>query len=352
MHKSQDGSWRRVYFQYQALWVLLLLAGWVAFPVGGAAQALRFEFGLIGDLPYNPEQEAKFPYLIQAMNEANLAFVVHNGEFKSGVSPCSDEIFADRKALFQTSQHPFIFLPGDNDWTDCHDAKAGGYDPLERLTKLREVFFQGDHSLGQRPLPLTRQSNDPPYAKFRENVRWTYGEVLFVGLHLVGSNNNLGRMSEADAEYAERNTANMRWLQQAFALAKRPEYHALMLITQANPNFEDRWPLPPAQLQALRIAPSEPQPSGFSDFLTVLERETLAFDKPVVLVHGDTHYFRLDKPLYSSTSKRMIAHFTRVETFGAPNAHWLRAIVDPNDPQVFLFKPEMVKKNLVKHGAQ
>jgi hypothetical protein len=83
----------------------------------------------------------------------------------------------------------------------------------------------------------------------------------------------------------------------------------------------------------------------------VLERETLAFDKPVVLVHGDTHYFRIDKPLYSATSKRMIEHFTRVETFGAPNVHWLRAIVDPNDPQVFMFKPEMVQKNLVTHGA-
>ena len=352
MHKRQDGSWWRIYFRYHAFWVLLLLAGWVAFPVGGAAQALRFEFGLIGDLPYNPEQEAKFPHLIQTMNEANLAFVVHNGDFKSGVTPCSDEIFTDRKALFHTSKHPFIFLPGDNDWTDCHDAKAGGHDPIERLTKLREVFFQGDHSLGQRTLSLTRQSNTPPYAKFRENVRWTYGEVLFVGLHLVGSNNNLGRASEADAEYAERNAANLLWLQQAFALAKRPEHKALMLITQANPNFEDRWPLPPAHLKALRIAPSEPQPSGFSDFLTALERETLAFDKPVVLVHGDTHYFRIDKPLYSSTSKRMIEHFTRVETFGAPNAHWMRAIVDPNDPQVFLFKPEMVKKNLVKHGAQ
>jgi hypothetical protein len=288
---------------------------------------------------------------MQALNDANLAFVVHNGDFKGG-TPCSDDLFAQRKALFQPSKHPFIFLPGDNDWTDCHEERMGRYDPLERLTKLREVFFQGEQSLGQRMIPLTRQSTDPQYAKFRENVRWTYGEVLFVGLHLVGSNNNLGRTSEADAEYAERNAANLRWLQQAFALAKRPEYKALMLITQANPNFEDRWPLAPAHLKALRIVPLESQPSGFSDFLTVLERETLAFDKPVVLVHGDTHYFRVDKPLFSATSKRMVEHFTRVETFGAPNSHWVRGIVDPDDPRLLRFEPEIVKKNLVKHGAQ
>jgi hypothetical protein len=72
----------------------------------------------------------------------------------------------------------------------------------------------------------------------------------------------------------------------------------------------------------------------------------------VVLVHGDTHYFRIDKPLFGATSQRMLEHFTRVETFGFPNVHWMRAIVHPNDPQVFLFKPEIVKKNLVKHGAQ
>src|SRR5262249_61170752 len=100
----------------------------------------------------------------------------------------------------------------------CHLAAPGLY-PLERLTKLRQVFFQGDQSLGQRSIPLRRQSTDPQYAQFRENVRWTSGEVLFVTLHLVGSNNNLGRTREGDAEYAERHGANVVWLQQAFAEA-------------------------------------------------------------------------------------------------------------------------------------
>jgi hypothetical protein len=354
MRQKWDRSWQGLHSPFNVLWAvlfvsMLLLSSWVALSAGGATQPARFEFGLIGDLPYNPEQEAKFPNLMQEINDANLAFVVHNGDFKSGASPCSDETFVQRKALFQTSKHPFIFLPGDNDWTDCHQETAGSHDPLERLAKLREVFFEGDHSLGQRTLPLTRQSNDPPYARLREHIRWTYGEVLFVGLHIVGSNNNLGRAPEADAEYRERNAATVVWLQQAFALAKRLEHKALMLIMQANPRFEDRWP--PTYGRSFR-PPLASQPSGFSDFLTALEAEVLGVDKPVVLVHGDTHYFRIDKPLFGATSQRMLEHFTRVETFGSPNVHWMRAIVDPNDPQVFLFKPEIVKKNLVKHGAQ
>jgi len=40
---------------------------------------------------------------------------------------------------------------------------------------------------------------------------------------------------------------------------------------------------------------------------------------------------------------------TRVETFGFPYTHWVRAIVDPRDPKVFSFREEIVKENLVNH---
>ena len=76
--------------------------------------------------------------------------------------------------------------------------------------------------------------------------------------------------------------------------------------------------------------------------LTALEAEVLAFEPPVVLVHGDTHYFRLDKPLFHAGGTRSLDHFTRVETFGTPNGHWVRATIDPADPQVFQFRPELV----------
>jgi hypothetical protein len=166
-------------------------------------QSARFEFALIGDMPYDARHEKEFANVMQDINAAELAFVVHNGDFwwdgaawteqAGGLAPCSDEIFQNRLGLAQRSRHPFIFVPGDNEWTDCHRAKPRTYDPLERLTKLRQMFFQGDQSLGQRTIRLTRQSEDSQYAKFRENVRWTHGEVLFVTLHVVGSNNNLGR---------------------------------------------------------------------------------------------------------------------------------------------------------------
>ena len=75
----------------------------------------------------------------------------------------------------------------------------------------------------------------------------------------------------------------------------------------------------------------------------------MAFGESVVYVHGDTHIFRVDKPLFGTTSRRSIENFTRVETFGHPNTHWVRAIVDPSDPNVFRFRPQLVKENLVSH---
>ena len=57
------------------------------------------------------------------------------------------------------------------------------------------------------------------------------------------------------------------------------------------------------------------KPDGFHDFLAALRAQVIAFGKPVAYVHGDSHYFRVDKPLLDSTGKR-VTNFTRVETFG------------------------------------
>jgi hypothetical protein len=182
-------------------------------------------------------------------------------------------------------------------------------------------------------LNLDRQSVDPKYAKFRENVRWVVRNVLFVGLHVVGSNNNLGRIPSADAEYAERNQADLEWLTESFKLAAARNHKAVMIIIQANPNFD--------------LAPANPARSGFNDFLARLEKETIGYGQPVVLVHGDSHYFRLDKPMVGTVSGRRV-EITRVETFGELDNHWLHVEVDPTSPNVFVFDQRIVKANVVQ----
>lgn len=344
-------------------YLMVFLSGCANLPGERAVQGARFEFALIGDVPYDARHEKEFGNVLKEMNAADLAFVVHNGDFwydgaawteqLGGFPPCGDDTFKHRLGLAQSSIHPFIFVAGDNEWADCHRAKPRTYDPLERLAKLRQMFFQGDHSLGRRTMRLTRQSEDTRYAKFRENARWTYGDVLFVTLHVIGSNNNLGRTPEMDAEYSERTAANLAWMRQAFDLAMRSASKAIMIIAQANPRFENSWPAYVQQRYMLGglgfKSPEKRRATGFDEFLAALEKETVAFGKPVVYVHGDTHIFRVDKPLFGSTSRRSIENFTRVETIGYPDTHWVRAIVDPGDPNVFSFRQQIVKENLVKH---
>jgi hypothetical protein len=311
-----------------------------------AAGAQAFNFALIGDLGYYPE-EGQDKWVENVMAEINkdpsLAFVAHVGDLSRPRHACLNEFLTQRLAQFQASAHPLVYTPGDNDWGDCHDKQGvKGGDPLERLANLRNMFFQGERSLGKRTMPLLRQSQTPAFAKFRENVRWDINGVTFVTLHIIGSNNNHGRTPEADAEYAERNKANLVWLSAAFAHAKANNSRAVMVIQQGN-LFPEYPPFPGPRDQV----------SGLVETRALLLKETIAFARPVVLVHGDSHYFRIDNPFAQRPPRGKagtpgLENFKRVETFGTPDHHWLKVIADPNDSDVFAFQPRMVRANFVK----
>jgi hypothetical protein len=299
------------------------------FNVAGAAQS--FDFALIGDTPYTDEATTNaFPNLIEELNAARLAFVVHDGDIKSGGTPCTDALFEERYRQFQTIKHPLIYVFGDNEWQDCGGNRTNKFNADERLEKLRQTFTVGDQSLGRRTLRLTRQSEQTNFVAFRENVRWIYRNILFAAMNLPGDGNNFGKR-----EFAARHAANMAWMNESFDLAEKQGHRAVMLIIQANPHFD--------------LGATNKVRAGFNEFLKELERRTIAFQKPVVLVHGDSHYFRIDKPMVSSRSKRRVENFTRVETFGYPDVHWIRVRVRADNPDVFDFYPQIVRKNLIDH---
>jgi hypothetical protein len=290
-------------------------------------------FALIGDLGYEEEQEPWFVNVMEDLNGEPLEFVVHDGDLWGGTF-CTDENYRARLALFNSSVHPLVYTPGDNEWTDCHQRARGELDPLERLPRLRQIFFPDESSLGQRKMQLTRQSSVmPAFSAYRENALWSFADVTFATVHIVGSNNNLGRTLENDQEHQARNAANLAWLRHVFGQARASSSRGVMIVQQANPFFE--------RPRDRRVA--------FNDVLDVLEEETVAFGKPVVLIHGDTHYFRIDKPLVSRASGRRIENFTRLETFGQPDHHWVQVFIEPNDPNLFAFRQRLVAANLVQH---
>lgn len=329
---------------------------------GVFAQERAFDFALIGDMPYTKVQEQEYQRVLSALNANDLAFVVHVGDFQMdprgynpnparSSMPCVDENHQAIYDSFQTVRHPLIFTPGDNDWSDCWLLQARKVDPLERLARIRALFFPEGKSLGQRPMAVRQQSADPAFSMFRENLRWTAGGVLFVTLHTVGDNDNFGRTPEMDAEYLERKSANLAWIRQAFADARATNSLGLVFLTQANPRFETSWRDTVKRNYFYQAAPpASPQSSpalAFDDYLRALSGELETYGKPVAYLHGDTHTFRIDKPLYSRKSNRVFQNFTRVETFGWQDSHWVRITVDPADPQLFRFKAEVVPGNTV-----
>jgi hypothetical protein len=319
-----------------------LLASLLVVCLCGCASG-RFDFALVGDQQYDAESDAQFPRLLADIDRAEVHFVVHVGDFKPGTTvPCTDELLRGRKAQLDASRHPLIYTPGDNDWTDCHNPKAGGYVPEERLSALRRIFFAEKLSLGRSKLGLEQQ------AAFPENLRWRRAGVLFLTLHLVGSNNNL----DNPEEHRGRMAANVAWMREAFELAKRDKAAALAIFTHANPRFERATPA--GRIGSLGIGPAPKTPSGYAEFVPELEKAVVGFGKPVLFLHGDTHYFRVDRPLFRAgvfgggDRGRQVENFTRVEVHGYPEAHWLRVSVDPRQPWVFSFTEQVVPANVYR----
>jgi hypothetical protein len=277
--------------------------------LAGDLPAADFTFGALGDTPYTWLEERHFPGLLTDMGREDLAFVVHVGDFKSARAACSDEIFQQRRQWFDLVRHPFVFVPGDNDWTDCRGLQAGGYDPLERLAKLRELFSSGEASLGQRRMRLTRQL--PAYP---EHARWRHGNTLFVTLNVPGDANNARRMPE---EFRSRSAAVAGWLTQSFDLARRERLPAIVLFMQANP-----WASPSSRYY------------GYRGLLAALAEESLGFNGEVLLVHGDTHRYRVDAPLRDPATGAPVVNFTRVEVFGSPGMNWVRIRVTDDGGRV------------------
>ncbi|HET9440811.1 MAG TPA: hypothetical protein VFO52_11595 [Longimicrobiales bacterium] len=307
---------------------LLLPACVAATREPGDLPAQGYEFAVFGDLPYVHDDASRALYmpryyrLLEAIGTSSAEFAVHVGDYTTGPF-CGDSVVDLRRNEFRSFGKPLIFVFGDNDWTDC---ARGGFDPLERLTRLRQVFTEDNLSLGRRQLPLVRQSETAQFSKFRENVRWTHGEELYVAFNLPGSSNNWGAGPEPSAEYVERNAANLAFLREAFAVATRANKRGLAVFIQANPGLNT---LPYERTAAMM--------RGFADFMSELQRLTVAWGKPVVLFHGDTHYFRIDKPLVDEQG-HTIANFTRVESYGHPNYSWVKVSVDPANPQLFSFR--------------
>jgi hypothetical protein len=296
-----------------------------------------FAVALIGDMPYGAARETPFTRLVAEINrDKDVDFVMHAGDIKAGSERCDDDLIFRRFRFYQTFERAFVFTPGDNEWTDCHRVNNGQYNPLERLAFVRSVFFpQVGQTTGGHPRPVQSQAEGTSYPEFVENVMFKKHRVMFATVHVVGSNNDLEPwvgISATDScasplvdrieEFERRQAAALAWLDDVFAAAA--DTTGVFLLIQANPYN----------------GPSNPAcPGGFQAFLARLETRAQQYGRPVVLAHGDDHFFFVDQPLPNLL-------FSRVQTYGEALVHWVKVHVNPRSSGVFSIEQKIVRSNL------
>ena len=290
-----------------------------------------FDLAVFGDTPYGAAQIADVPNFIASLDkDPTITESVHLGDIKNGSSRCDDSYFKLIFDSFSALKKPFLYTPGDNEWTDCHRANNGAYNPLERLAAIRTLFFPlPGLSLGQSKRQVLTQASFKGFETYVENQMWVEGGVTFSMLHVVGSNNSLlpwytddttgTKMDDPAARTAEeqaRNAANLAWLDRTFATAKLYNNAAVVLLMQA-----DMWDSGPSD--------------GFNDTVQRIASQALAWGKPVLLMQGDSHVFKVDNPLAMGDSVHGVStpvpNLTRIVVQGsttAPLSEWVKLHVD------------------------
>ncbi len=167
-----------------------------------------------------------------------------------------------------------------------------------------------------------------------ENVRWLHEGVLFLTVNVPGSANNY-RYGERDAllEAHERNEANAAWIRDGFRIARENDLPAVVVVLHAEMFLN-------GQLGLEEWGGPLSGPHG--QVLQELRLGGERFGKPVLLVHGDSHQFVVDRPFLEARGESeppRYANIVRLEVFGAPELKAVRVNVDTETPWLFGFTP-------------
>ena len=299
-----------------ALLACMLLAG-IASPV--LAQPLALSFGVISHATSRAEDDAPLREALAASDNDNLAFVVMNG-IKTSAEPCTDKFLFKRKEVFQSAKNGLIVSLAASDWSACHN-EGGKSLAVERLDRVRELFFETEFSFGASKLPLLRQASMPKFRAYVENVRWDIGNLVFATLHLPANNNDFLSAAGRNSEFEDRLIADREWLQRTFGIAMQKNAAAIVLFCDANP----------------LAVPERGGRLGFNmrrDGFLEIRKQLLAlsarFAGRVLLVHG--------QPGTNDSGTTGIAWHGNVGTV-APGAGWLKVNVDAALPTLFSVAP-------------
>jgi len=312
-------------------------------------------YAVIGDTPYGKPQLENFPNDVAEINaDPQVRLVMHLGDIKNGSSECTTPYFEGIRADFNQFVDPFVYTPGDNEWTDCHRANNGAYWPAgpvlngdsrpARLSEVHRIFF--DHpgwTLGMHARHIETQGGE-----YAENVMWKQADIQFGDLNVPGSNNDWlpwfeqPRTKSQIDEVTNRTKADLVWMDRIFDRAREEHVEAVAIGIQA-----DMWD--PA------IEGDPTQYDHFQPIVQELARQALRFSGPVLLLNGDSHKFIDDHPLADPSRPQNksiygiaqdVPNLRRITVNGSttPCHEWLKLTADPRASGVFSYQRVLFNK--------
>lgn len=207
--------------------LLVLLLVWLPL-MAASAEVTPFSFSVVNHPVQNGGGEADLRDALELAQAGETAFIIVNG-IKSERDACSDKLLRQRKALLETAEVPVFLSLAGSDWVNCRD-RRNKPSALVWLNTLREQLFADVTWKGARHLTLTRQSANPVYRSYAENTRWHYGGLLFATINLPANNNRYLNDAGRNNEFEDRQIANRDWLRRLFAIAKRDDHAAIVLV--------------------------------------------------------------------------------------------------------------------------
>ncbi|MGF6772890.1 hypothetical protein P3T18_005384 [Paraburkholderia sp. GAS199] len=317
------------------------------------AASTQYAFAVIANTMQSSADEPSAQRLIEAINrDRDVSFIVYDGNLKGAKEACRDTLYERRQALLETARTALFFIPGQHDWADCGTTEAGGFDPVERLDLLRQMFFTDASSMGQNPLPLTRESEVSRFHPYRENVRWQVGDTVFVGLNAPSPNNHYLTAGGRNGEFEDRVIANAFWLEHAAEYAKRRDARAIVVFIQGD--FDPERYERPDRFAWLRFARNTRR-DGFLEFKRSLVKLAQIFRGPVLVIHCDDERasagFTIDQPLRNDKGV-LVTNLTRVAL--APHDRlnqWIEIEADLGRKPPFRVSIRDVPKQMPMPGA-
>jgi hypothetical protein len=279
------------------------------------AQTTKFSFGVIAPLFRPAQDDTVLREAIADTDADNLAFVIASG-IKGDADACTDSVYLRRRSILDSAKNGLLVSLTGSDWTQCVNNRGESV-AVERLNRIRELFFVDDFSFGSSRIPVMRQSVSPIFRSYAENMRWHIGNVMFATINLPAPNNHYRIEAGRNSEFEDRMIANREWLERIFTFAKQKKMNGIVLFCDGDPLIQQGF---------LKRLTRKPKRDGFIEIRKTLNTLSKKFSGKVLIVYNQTtgKTQHEEKIVWNGNLGKLHAH-----------AGWVRLHVADENPMLF-----------------